>query len=329
MIALNEWITPDHLFFQRNHFSYPVFDIREWHLSIDGSVATPARLLYSALKHFPHITLPVTVECAGNKRGLFTPNARGEQWELGAISHAAWTGIPLKHVLEFVGLRSDATEILFEGIDTGERSDLPGLFPYARSLPLEKAVHPHTILALYKNGKPLTYRHGFPLRLIVPGWYGMASVKWLRRITVLNQPFQGPFQSLDYVMILEPGKYQGAIPITNVKVNSSFVFPSNQSFLHRGVHILHGVAWSGISPVAVVEVSEDEGQQWSHADWCDPSIPYSWRRWKYRWKATQPGTYTLKVKATDRSGQSQPEKAQWNVKGYGNNSIHTITVYID
>lgn len=328
MVSLSSRINPNELFFRRNHFPYPEVNFKKWALAIQGCVKKSFHLNYYALNKFPKVTLPATLECAGNKRALYHPKARGEQWELGAISHAEWTGIPLRKILKLSDIQPDAVEILFEGMDFGHRADVPGTYFYARSLPLHKALHPETILALYMNGEPLPFKHGFPLRLIVPGWYGMASVKWLKRIVVLNGPFQGPFQKLDYILLREPGDYENAIPLTNMQVNSSIAHPADQSILRRGKHIIYGVAWSGISSVTDIKVSTDGGSHWESAKWVDPKVAYSWRRWEYCWDAVNSGTYTLLVKAADEKGHEQPDQALWNVKGYANNSVHKVTVYV-
>jgi DMSO/TMAO reductase YedYZ molybdopterin-dependent catalytic subunit len=328
IFSIANWITPEHLFFIRNHFMYPVIDMRSWYISIEGCVNKPDHFTYQNLIRMPQITLPVTLECAGDKRALFHPKTRGEQWELGAISHAVWTGVPLKVVLDYCGIQQNAIEVVFEALDHGERTDMPGIFSYSRSLPLKEAMHLNTIIALYLNGKPLPYRHGFPARLIVPGWYGMASVKWLHRILVTDRPFTGPFQTVDYVSYKDESDTDGQ-PVNVIKVNSTVARPSGQEILPRGEHWIVGVAWSGVHPVVQVHVSPDGGGTWNLASWLDPALPSSWRRWSWKWNASHAGPYDLMVKATDAAGNTQSVETDWNKKGYANNAIHKIRVYVD
>lgn len=190
-------------------------------------------------------------------------------------------------------------------------------------------MHPDTLLALYMNGEPLPFKHEFPVRLIVPGWYGMASVKWLRRIIVLDRHFTGPFQTRDYVLLDSPDAYKNAQPVTVMPVNSSIAKPIDQEMLRRGEHLITGVGWAGTTDVVSIQVSTDGGLTWKHAQWLDPIEKYSWRRWVYVWHERTPGEYQIMACATDSQGHTQLLKAPWNVKGYMNNSIHTIRVYVE
>jgi DMSO/TMAO reductase YedYZ molybdopterin-dependent catalytic subunit len=302
-------------------------DHDNWQLSIDGLVSKPIKIGYEDLLKLPYKTLPVTLECAGNKRALFKQKAQGDQWELGAISHAEWTGVALKDVLLLAEVHPNAVEVAFYGLDKGERKDLPGEVPFARSLPLEKAMHPDTLLVYQMNGQPLPDKHGAPIRLIVPGWYAVASVKWLHRIEVLDMAFNGPFQNIDYVMSSKPNQYHNAKPVTEIQVNSTIVNPTDQQEIEVGTYQVHGIAWAGSNSVTDIQVCAD-GKNWSPISFDDPDIPYSWRRWSYYWDVEKPGIYTLMVKATDEQKNVQPVQAPWNVKGYLNNSIHTITVHV-
>jgi DMSO/TMAO reductase YedYZ molybdopterin-dependent catalytic subunit len=330
MSVLATRITPNSLFFLRTHAPYPEhIHLQRWRLTVKGCVRRTIRLKYEDLCALPHSTLPVTLECAGNKRVFFEPKTQGIQWGIGGISHATWTGVPLRLVLEMAGILPHASEVLFEGMDIGPRTDLPGSFSYCRSLPLEKAFHPDTMLAMYMNAEVLPFKHGFPVRLIVPGWYGMASVKWLRRIIVLDHSFQGPFQSRDYVLLEQPNDYSNAVPVTRMQVNSVIARPIDRDVLRRGQHEIYGVAWTGTTPLKVVEVSTDGGETWYQADWVDEEEQYSWRRWRLNWNVLIPGEYTIMARATDGLGNSQPSKTAWNVKGYMNNSIHTVHVYVE
>jgi DMSO/TMAO reductase YedYZ molybdopterin-dependent catalytic subunit len=324
-----ERITPVPLFYRRNHMPYPQVEIQKWHLSVKGCVKSPLRLTYSELLRLPQITRSVTLECAGNKRALWNPKTRGEQFALGAISNAVWTGVPLHTLLDLSGVKPDALDIVFEGMDVGYRTDMPELLSYSRSLPVTKAIHPDTLLAVYMNYHPLPAEHGFPVRLMVPGWYAMASVKWLRRIVVIEHPFDGPYQTRDYVLYTRPGDYVHGVPITEMQVNSSIAYPTDRQTVRHGSHYVYGIAWSGSNKVVGILISTDGGGTWQPADWIDSEQPYTWRRWIFHWKAQLPGEYTLMSRATDEFGTDQPLQALWNVKGYMNNSIHQIKVYVD
>ncbi|CAH1227837.1 Protein-methionine-sulfoxide reductase catalytic subunit MsrP [Paenibacillus allorhizoplanae] len=328
MLALSSWVTPENKFYIRNHFPYPVLPTNDWKLSIVGFVQHPIHLNYQALFQYPQITLPVTMECSGNKRTYFQPKTRGVQWEQGAVSHAIWTGVSLRTLLQAAGISPNAREVIFEGMDTGERTDLPGTFRFARSLPIEKSMHPDTLIALYMNGKPLPYKHGYPARLIVPNWYGMASVKWLYRIVATDQEFKGPFQEKDYVVYRSEADTKRR-PVTLMKVNAAISQPTDQTIMRRGMHIITGTAWSGHGFVKKVEISLDRGKSWSLVRWLDPEEKYSWRRWGWDWHVPVPGTYHIMVKATDDKDNTQPLQAEWNVNGYENNSMPQIQIYVE
>jgi DMSO/TMAO reductase YedYZ molybdopterin-dependent catalytic subunit len=329
MLSLSSRITPENLFYIRNHFPYPNIDLHSWGLCIKGCVNRALYFRYHDLLKMPQVTLPVTLECAGDKRALFHPKARGEQWELGAMSHAVWTGVRLVDLLYLAGVQMNAREVTFEGMDMGVRTDMPGEFSYIRSLPLEQALNPDTMIALYMNGKPLPYRHGYPARLIVPGWYGMASVKWLHQIAVIEEPFQGPFQAVDYVFNRNPLTPSSSEPVTTIRLNSTIARPTDQEVLAKGENWVMGIALSGRDPVVLVEISIDDGKTWLPTSWLEPQEPYSWRRWCWKWTVTDSGTYDIKVRATDAAGNIQSEMADWNVKGYGYNAIQHIRVYVE
>lgn len=193
-------ITPTAAFYVRNHFPQPALAASDWHLVVEGEVAHPFALTYHDVRALPNRTLVVTLECAGNGRAYLQPHAEGEDWHYGAVGTAEWSGVPLGTVLEQAGLRATAREVVIEGADRGYLAEAGQTLSYARSLPREQALHPDTLLAYAMNGEPLPAAHGFPLRLIVPGWYGMASVKWVRRIEAIAQHFQGFFQVERYIL---------------------------------------------------------------------------------------------------------------------------------
>lgn len=328
MLSLSSWVTPANKHYIRNHFAYPTLPLNDWVLHIEGLVQRPVSLNYQTLFQFPQITLSVTLECAGNKRAYYHPKAKGDQWEQGAVSNALWTGVPLRTLLQVAGIMPQVREVIFEGMDAGERADLPGTFHFARSLPIEKAMHPDTLIALYMNGSPIPYKHGYPARLIVPNWYGMASVKWLSRIVAADQAFQGPFQSRDYVVYASETDSLRR-PVTLMKVNSVISQPTDQAIVRRGKHFITGAAWSGHGIVKIVEISLDQGESWDLVTWLDSEVTNSWRRWGWEWHVPVPGTYFIMVKATDVMGNSQPLQAAWNVKGYENNAIPHIQIYVE
>ncbi|HWY87337.1 MAG TPA: molybdopterin-dependent oxidoreductase, partial [Gemmataceae bacterium] len=203
--SVRSWVTPTRLFFVRNHFTMPLLEAETWRLAVEGCVKRRQVWTLDEVTDLPERTVFATVECAGNGRSFLTQRAAGVQWGAGAVGHAEWTGVPLKLVLERSGLEADALEVLFEGADVGTEPDHPEPMPFQRSLPLAKALHPDTLLAYRMNGELLQPSHGFPLRLFVPGWYGVASVKWLDRIEAIASPFRGYFQSTKYT-VKRPGR---------------------------------------------------------------------------------------------------------------------------
>ena len=200
MLSLSSRVTPEKQYYIRNHFPYPALPLNDWVLNIEGLVQKPISLNYQAFFQFPQIILPVTMECTGNKRAYFQPKARGNQWEQGAVSHALWTGVPLRTLLQVAGIMPNVREVIFEGMDTGERTDLPGIFRFARSLPVEKAIIPSTLDCSLYERKTYTLQTWIPSTINRPNWYGMASIKWLSRIVATDQVFKGPFQRIDYVV---------------------------------------------------------------------------------------------------------------------------------
>lgn len=320
---------PARLFYLRSHFAYPSLSASAYWLPINGWVKTP---MVFSLQHFmvmPSKRLNVLLECAGDKRSFFEPKVFGEQWEKGAISQGYWKGVSLKTLLQYTGVLKGAAEVVVEGYDFGEREDTNQIVHYARSLPIEKALHEDTIIAYEYNGRPIPFKHGFPLRLIVPEWYGMASVKWIKQITVIAEPFEGPFQSIDYVYYPHPISDNGASPVTIMNVNSTIQQPLNMEILHEGTHIIKGIAWTGEGTIQKVEVSLDDGVTWEKAHINPPMNRYSWISWSYEWKANKKGEYTILSRASDSKGRTQLLKAFWNRKGYGYNAADKVAVKIE
>ena len=323
--AFQSWLTPNPLFYVRNHFSPPSVDPAAWSLSIEGQVERPLRLTAGDLDSLPKHTVPVTLECAGNNRTDLEPPVPGNRFRCGAIGTAIWAGPPLRSVLERAGLRPGVVEVLFEAADSGEPEPGEGVMPFLRSLPLEAAMHPDTILAYEMNGEPLSYEHGHPVRLIVPGWYAMASVKWLRRIEALDHSFRGFFQTERYVLENGTGHSE---PLSHMLVKSHINRPEHGEVLSAEEYLVTGVAWSGRGNISCVEVSDDGGQTWKAARLEGPEHRYAWRQWSLPWEPPAPGHYTLMARAQDDMGNWQPMQAKWNSLGYAINGVMAVCVNV-
>jgi sulfite oxidase len=322
--ALEETATPVDLFYVRNHFDVPVIDEDQFILHVKGEVAKPVRLTLAQIKGFPEVNLRMVMECAGNGRTSMRPTIKGTPWDLGAISQGVFTGTPLKHILELAGYAKDSNEVKFTGADRGEVRTGDNV-PYARSLPLDVALHTDTLVAWALNDQPLTSEHGFPIRLVVPGWYGMASVKWLEEITVLQQPFKGFFQFEEYVYLSEEG-VPDHTPDTQMRVRSLILNPLDKAVIDLAPVQVSGIAWTGNGPVTKVEVSFDDGEHWDEAQIESPSSEYGTYHWQYSWRPESTDTYQITARAYDSEGHVQPLKSLWNKGGYGNNKAHQITV---
>lgn len=311
--TLDSLLIPNECFFVRCHFpEIPQMDTSAWRLKIEGAVERPFEIGYDELTQMSARTVSATLECAGNGRVFLTPKVGGVQWELGAVGTAEWTGVPLRDVLERAGVRDDAVEVVLEGADTGEIKEepkSPGTISYARSLPLAKSRHSEVLLAYQMNGQPLPPEHGFPVRAIVPGWYGMASVKWLARVLVTPRPFSGYFQSADYsYWEKQDGQPIEMRPVTQVEVKAQIARPARLERIPADTdYHVYGAAWTGESEVTKVEVSMDAGQSWQEARLLGDAIPYTWRLWEYHWHTpSRPGKVTLMARATDARGCVQP-----------------------
>jgi DMSO/TMAO reductase YedYZ molybdopterin-dependent catalytic subunit len=304
--SVRSWVTPTRLFFVRNHFSVPEMDVATWRLTVEGRVTERRAWTWDELMDLPERTVFATVECAGNGRSFLAERQAGVQWGAGAVGHAEWTGVPLAVVLERSGLQPDALEVLFEGADVGTESDHPAPMPFERSLPLAKALHPDTLLAFRMNGELLDPIHGYPLRLFVPGWYGVASVKWLRRIEVVSKPFRGYFQSVKYTVQRQTARGVETEVVGPMVPKSEIIRPRASDVLGLGDNRCFGVAWAGEDSVSRVEVSIDGGATWSDATFVGPQAPYSWTLWEYLWETELPGEYTILARATSSRGRVQP-----------------------
>ncbi len=321
--ALGAYLTSAADRFLRSNFAVPRLSSRAHRLHVGGLVERPLRLRVEELCLLPQRTLTVTTECAGNHRTTLSPLPPGEPWSGGAVSTARWTGVPLAALLERSGIRPGAVEVVATGADSGQVA--AGQAPYARSLPLARALHPDTLVALRMNGEPLLAAHGAPVRLIVPGWYGMASVKWLARLEVVGEPFAGYFQSERYVY-REPGR--SPAPVVEMRVKSVFTSPLPAVPVGRGAVRVSGLAWSGSVRIAQVEVASGGGGEWVPARLTGEDEPYAWRTWDLIWTPPWRGRHVLRCRATDEAGNVQPDLPRWNELGYGANGVQSLIVEV-
>ncbi len=311
------WVTPSRLFFVRNHFPAPHIDPATWRLRVGGCVERPQDWTLDDLAALPERTVFATMECAGNGRSFLTPHVHGVQWGAGAIGHAEWTGIPVRLLLEKAGLQPQTQEIVFEGLDTGREADHPEALTFARSLPLAKALDRDTLLVTKMNGEPLEPSHGFPVRLLAPGWYGVASVKWLGGIRAVDQAFKGYYQSKKYtIQQRTPNGGVETVVVGPMPVKSEIIRPQPGETLGVGTNRVFGVAWAGQEAVARVEVSTDGGGSWTDAELLGPQSPYSWMLWEHLWEVAEPGRYVLLARAVSASGRVQPASHDPLLGGY-------------
>ncbi len=324
--ALRANPTPTPNFYVRSNFAIPTLAAERWRLRVEGAVERPFDLSLDDLLALPARELVVTLECAGNSRLGLAPLPQGEPWGSGAVSTGRWRGAALRDVLGRAGLHGDVIEILFEGADRGEREDADGPLAFARSLPLDKALDPDTLLAYELNGEPLPREHGGPARLIVPGWYGMASVKWPLRMVALEQPFKGYFQAKRYVLD-RPGNPEHE-PLRAMRVKSTITCPAAGAVLAPGRHLVSGVAWSGAGAITRVEISTEGAGVWRPARLLGEPTCYGWRQWEFEWEVACRGRHALRARATDERGNIQPDAAEWNRLGYANNAVQVVVVEV-
>jgi sulfane dehydrogenase subunit SoxC len=321
-------VTPIGLHYLLTHFDIPAVDSTSWRLAVSGLVGAALSLSLDDLRDRPSVTAPVTMECAGNGRARLIPRPVSQPWLHEAVGTMRWTGTPLAAILREAGLDPRATDVVFTGLDRGVERGVEQ--SYQRGLSLDDALREEVLLAYECNGAPLPPQHGFPLRLLVPGWYGMAAVKWLRSIEVVDEPFEG-FQMQAYRLRQESGEPGEALtriaPRALVVPPGSPDFMSRRRFLDAGTVRLEGRAWSGWGDLTRVEVSTDGGRTWQDADLERQLGPHAWRRWTLDWAAT-PGEHVLAARATDATGRSQPTEAPWNRGGFANTSLQTVEVLV-
>ena len=318
--ALELGETPTDLHFRRNHFAYPDVGTAPWVLEVAGAVKRPLRLTVSDLRDCRERTLDVVLECAGHRRAELEPRVAGLPWGAGAVSQARWTGVLLGCVLREAEPLPGACEAVLVGADRGVHDPAGREIEFARSIPLDKALQRDSLVAWAMNGKPLTPEHGAPLRAVIPGHYAVDSVKWLHRVDVVTEPFRGFFQETDYRFVGAQGVPNGT-EVRAVPVHSLVTSPAEGDVLSTGLATLRGVAWGG-SGIARVEISVDGGT-WIPADLEESTGTYAFRRWSLSWEAS-PGSHQVAARATDRDGATQPARPLWNVRGYGNHSVHHV-----
>jgi DMSO/TMAO reductase YedYZ molybdopterin-dependent catalytic subunit len=325
--ALRYDLTPTGLHYLLIHFDIPQIDESGWRLRIGGAVTNPVELTLADIRALPRQSVPVTLECAGNGRARLSPRPLSQPWLVEAIGTAEWTGTSLSDTLNAAGPLPTAVEAVFNGADTGIQGDVKQ--NYARSLSVADAMRPEVLLAYEMNGQPLQPQHGYPLRLVVPGWYGMASVKWLTSIELVTDPFIGYQQASAYHYQADaddPGE-----PVSLIRVRSLMVPPGDPDFFTRRRFVdggrvpLVGRAWSGQGQIERVEVGVDG--RWSEAV-LGPSVgQYAWRSWSFDWQAA-PGEHELSCRATDSAGNVQPLEQPWNYQGLGNNLVQSVAVTV-
>lgn len=307
----------------RSNFSVPILSATHT-VTVRGLVRAPFVLSVGDLEALPQHTVGATMECAGNDRMTMTPLPAGEPWKHGALSTVSWTGVPLALLLDRADVDPSACEIVFSGADSGPRDDAPTPVRFERSLPFAEARQSGALLALRMNGEPLTAAHGAPVRLVVPGWYGMASVKWLAAIEARATPFTGYFQRQRYVYD-DGARIE---PVTRMRVKSIIASPNDGAVCTRDV-VVEGWAWSGAGAITRVEVAIDGGESWQDATLGAPTSPHAWTPFRIALSLAPGSRSALRSRATDATGASQPAYIAWNRLGYGNNAVRSITVNVN
>jgi DMSO/TMAO reductase YedYZ molybdopterin-dependent catalytic subunit len=323
-------VTPVGLHYLLIHYDIPMIDPASWRLDISGAVNGPRTVSLHELGARPATTVTTTMECAGNGRALIEPRALSQPWMIEAVGTASWTGVPLADLIADVGLDDGAIEVVFTGLDRGVEAGIEQY--YERALPVEVVAGSGALLAYEMNGQPLAPQHGFPVRLVVPGWYGMTNVKWLSRITAVTEPYEG-YQNSTAYRLRESSDEPGA-PLSRIAPRSLLVPPGVPDFFsrHRLVAnepcLLEGRAWSGWAPIEIVEVSVDGGSSWQPAELGPtPSDPHAWRHFSAAW-TPEPGDHELRSRCVDAAGNRQPDEPDWNLGGYANNASQRVPVTV-
>ena len=319
------YLVPNDLFFVRNHTRTPSVDVKKWRLKIDGSgVQGTKELSYDELLSMPSVSVIRYIECAGNGRSFFAAahgkKADGTQWKLGGIGVAEWTGVPLTEVLDRAAIKKSAKDVMPEGLD-----DLK----VRRAMPVAKALEADTLLVYAMNGQPLPPDHGFPVRILVPGWIGIANIKWVGRIEVSEKPLFSSWNTDTYVLVgpdYKPEPPAKGPVLSNQDLKSALELPwGGEVGAER--RLVRGRSWSPNGKIAKVEYSLSQGKSWQTAKLREPNIAAAWVRWDFDWEA-RPGKHTIRVRATDEKGNTQPDEVPFNQQGYLYNAVvdHPITV---
>jgi DMSO/TMAO reductase YedYZ molybdopterin-dependent catalytic subunit len=328
---LDGFITPTKSFYVRTHFPIPNIDKNNWRLHVEGEVEKPFEIGYDELLKLDSKKIPATLECAGNNRSFLEPKVKGVQWGLGGVGNAEWTGVPLSSLLDRAGVKSGALEIILEGADRGQLEDPKsprGEIHFARSIPLEKVAA--VVLAYKMNGGDLLPEHGYPVRAIVPGWFAVASIKWLQRIIVTDKPFNGYYQTLDYAFWKRQDNDAQLTPLSELQIKAEIARPKmNETVPANSNFRVHGAGWTGKGEITSVELSVDNGQTWKAAKLLGESKANAWRLWEFDWKTpAKPGRATLMARATDSTGQTQPIERDPDRGTYMINHLLPITVEV-
>jgi sulfane dehydrogenase subunit SoxC len=326
--ALAYPVTPTGLHYLLTHYDVPLVDPDAWQLDVGGAVRAPLRLTLADLRARHRELVTVTMECAGNGRALLDPRPLSQPWLHEAIGTAEWSGIPLTALLDEAGVADDAVEVVFSGLDRGVENGVEQ--SYERSLAMDEARRPEVLVAIEMNGQPLLPQHGAPARLIVPGWYGMANVKWLSGIRAIREPFTGYQQSWSYRSRQDPS--EAGVPLTRIAPHALMVPPGIPDFFTRdrvvamGPVRLTGRVWSGGQPIDAVEVSVDDGLTWTDATLAPADLgPWAWRSWALEWTPSQPGVHVLSCRARAAGDADRPA---WNLGGYANPAPQRVVVMV-
>jgi DMSO/TMAO reductase YedYZ molybdopterin-dependent catalytic subunit len=328
---LDSWITPVEHFYVRQHMPVPPgLDAATWTLQIEGEVDTPVTLTLDDLRKMPAATITMVLECAGNGRAFFDPPVAGIQWEKGAVGNARWTGVRMADLLKRAGVKATGRFVTMNGADRGmgQQPD------FIRQVPIDKALHPDTLIAYEMNGQPIHPLHGFPLRAIIPGWEGAYSIKWLTNLRVLDKEFDGFWVASGYrypTKTVAPGAAvdpKDMAPLTGLVVKSLITRPLAGAVLAPGKIDVAGFAWAGETDIARVEVSTDHGATWQAARLVGDRAKYAWRRFEYAFQPTRPESYLVLSRATDSNGRTQPITPPWNPSGYLWNAPDAVRIEV-
>ncbi len=331
--GFSDYITPADHFFVRTHVYEPKVDLASWKLKVDGAVAAPLELSMEEIRRMPTVELIAVTECAGNGRGLYEPAVPGLQWTTGSVGNGRWRGVRLADVLKRAGVKSTGVEVLFDGAD----QPIGTMQDFRRSITMRKAMDENTLLAYEMNGSPIPPKHGFPMRVVAPGWASDSWVKWLTSVTVLEKEWDGFWMKNAYRQPTHPVAPGTAVPpeqmapVTSLKIKSVIWAPAAGASIAPGTKTtIRGTAWSGDQgPVTGVQVSVDNGRTWRLAELArDQFTQFGWRQFEYEWTPRDAGFYTIMARANDANGNTQPLSQEWQPSGYGWNVASSIGVNV-